>query len=246
MQSRDPRWAKFWLNLGWFVATMVVLVVLLRFFRNPVILAALWTVGLVWGGWLAFKVSQIVFGPQQIELSEERSRAYLEQAQDYRTRIDQAMKRLSGPVGQEHLRQLANRVDALIETVEALVARIGYLSQDEAIRRDLQAAPKAIKRLEAQLAAETDDLMRHQLQRTLNSRRNQLEALEGLQNSIEQAEIQIESTLSQLGTIYSQLLTGQSTSHVADYNRLATDIDEEIHLLHDHLEALREVRLGEE
>ena len=57
--------------------------------------------------------------------------------------------------------------------------------------------------------------------------------------------MQIESTVSMLGTIYSQVLTGQSTSEVADYSQLSTEVDEEVRLLQDYLEALREVKLGD-
>jgi hypothetical protein len=39
------------------------------------------------------------------------------------------------------------------------------------------------------------------------------------------------------------LLTGQSTSHVADYSHLSADADEEVRQLQDYLETLREVRL---
>jgi hypothetical protein len=61
---------------------------------------------------------------------------------------------------------------------------------------------------------------------------------------MKRAEIKIESTLSALGTIYSQLLIGQSTNQVADYGRLSSDVDEEVRTLQDHLEALEEVKLG--
>ena len=80
--------------------------------------------------------------------------------------------------------------------------------------------------------------------RTLINRKNQLASLQVLQRTIKKAEIQIESTLSLLGTIYSQILIGQSTNHVADYNRLSIDVDEEVHRLQDQLEALWEVKGG--
>jgi hypothetical protein len=108
----------------------------------------------------------------------------------------------------------------------------------------LEAVPKAITDLESRLAQETDPAIRSQLERTLANRRKQLAALERLQNTMKRAEIQIESTLSSLGTIYSQLLTGQSTDHVADYSRLSAEVEEEVHTLQDHLEALEEVKLG--
>ena len=59
------------------------------------------------------------------------------------------------------------------------------------------------------------------------------------------AEIQMESTLSAMGTIYSQILTTQSTSQVADYTHLTDEAEEETRRLQDHLDALTEVKLGD-
>jgi hypothetical protein len=104
------------------------------------------------------------------------------------------------------------------------------------------AVPRAIETLEAQLAHEVNPAIRVQLERTLVNRKNQLASLGLLQNNIKRAEIQLESTLSLLGTIYSQILIGQSTNHVADYGRLSVDVDEEVRRLQDQLEALWEVK----
>ena len=134
----------------------------------------------------------------------------------------------------------------MLEAIEALAERISSFRRDDIIRRDLQSVPRAIKELEARLSAETDAAIHKQLERTLTNRQKQLESLEALQSTVKRAEIQIESTLSQLGTIYSQLLTSQSTHDVADYSRLSVNLDEEVRLLHDHLEALREVKLDGE
>jgi hypothetical protein len=103
---------------------------------------------------------------------------------------------------------------------------------------------QAIEKLEARLTNESNETTRKELERTLASRKNQLAALEQLQNAISQAEIKIENTPSALGTIYSQVLTTQSTHQVADYSRLAAEADEEVRTLQDYLEALKEVKLG--
>jgi hypothetical protein len=82
------------------------------------------------------------------------------------------------------------------------------------------------------------------LERTLTSRKNQLAALKRLQGARNRVEIKIESTLSALGTIYSQILTAESTDQIADYSRLSIDVDEEVRTLQDYLEALAEVKLS--
>ena len=45
-------------------------------------------------------------------------------------------------------------------------------------------------------------------------------------------------------TIYSQVLIAQSTNQIADYSHLLAEVDEEVSLLQDHLEALEEVKLA--
>ncbi len=67
-----------------------------------------------------------------------------------------------------------------------------------------------------------------------------------MENTVKRPEIQIESTLTQMSTICSEVLTDQSTSDGADYHRITADVDEGVRLLEDSLEALREVRPGDE
>jgi len=233
----DPRWRKLLQDLGWYVLAVVVAIVLVRFERPLIWLP--WLVALGGGIWLVWH--QLRSGKAG---DEARAGAYLEQALAYKRQIDQAIKTASRSSQAVHLQQLAAQIDDWTEAIQDLVQRIINLQQDKLIRRDMKTVPEAIADLEARLKREPDTAIRTQLQRTLANRRKQLASLEQLENTIRRAEIQIESTLSLLGTIYSQILTGQSTSHVADYSRLSTEVDEEVRLLQDQLEALREVKLG--
>ncbi len=238
----SPQWRRFLQNLGWYLATLVVLAVLLRYLRSPVVLLALWGVGLVWGGWLAYRLGRLLFPPPGLPVDDEKLEQYLSQARAYRQQIERVLK--SGPAGEQPRREaLIRQVETWTEAVTRLVERLQELQQDDIIRRDLRDTPRAIAALQTRLARETDPGLKAQLERTLASRQKQLTALEDLQHTMARAEMQIESALSMLGAIYSQLLTGQSTSQVADYSRLAEDVDEEVQRLHDHLEALREVKL---
>jgi len=69
-------------------------------------------------------------------------------------------------------------------------------------------------------------------------------SLEKLQNTMRLAEVKIESTVSMLGTIYSQTQIGSSRGQVADYRHLLAEVDEETMALQDYLEALEEVKYG--
>lgn len=237
MTNLDPRWRKLLQDLGWYVLVVAVAIVLVRFERPLIWLP--WLVALGGGFWLVWR--QLRSGKAD---GEARAGAYLEQALAYKRQIDQAIKTASRSSQAVHLQQLAAQIDDWTEAIQDLVQRIANLQQDKLICHDMKTVPEAIADLEARLKREPDAAIRTQLQRTLTNRRKQLASLEQLQNTIRRAEIQIESTLSLLGTIYSQILTGQSTSHVADYSRLSTEVDEEVRLLQDQLEALREVKLG--
>jgi hypothetical protein len=233
----DPRWRKLLQDLGWYVLVVAVAVVLVRFDRFPIWLP--WLVALGGGLWLVWH--QLRSNKTD---DEARAGAYLEQALAYKRQIDQAIKTASRSSQSIHLQQLAAQIDDWTEAIQDLVQRIDNLQRDKLIRRDMKTVPEAITDLETRLKRETDAAIHAQLQRTLANRRKQLASLDQLQNTIRRAEIQIESTLSLLGTIYSQILTGQSTSHVADYSRFSAEVDEEVRLLQDQLEALREVKLG--
>jgi hypothetical protein len=241
MPTLDPRWRKFWQNLGWFILLVAISMILVRVERIPIWLP--WLVALAGGLWLVWQQYK---GHLTEADDVERIKSYLKQALAYKKQIDQAIRMATQQRNSTHLQQLGLQIEHWTQAIQDLVQRINSLQQDELISRDIKTVPTAIADLETRLSREADPAIKAQLDRTLANRRKQLASLEQLQHTIRRAEIQIESTLSLLGTIYSQILTGQSTSHVADYGRLSTEVDEEVRLLQDQLEALREVKLGEE
>ena len=173
-----------------------------------------------------------------------KMQAQLDQARDYKEQINNLISSTSDQKAHVRLQDLAAQVSEWVKAVEELAEDVHSFHQNSLIQQDLESVPKSIEDLEARLANESDEATRLELERTLANRKNQLAALEQLQDTIKWAEIKIEHTLSALGTIYSQLLTAQSTDQIADYSRLSTEVDEEVRTLQDHLDALREVKLG--
>lgn len=182
--------------------------------------------------------------PKREQVTNPALQAHLERARAYRSQIQQIIRASRDEVARVRLQQLDAQVADWVKAIEGLARRIESFEQNTLIHQDLATVPRAIEGLETRLAEETDPTIHSQLERTLANRKNQLAALEKLRRTINQAEIQIESTMSSLGTIYSQLLTGQSTDHMADYSRLSAEVDEEVRSLQDQLEALEEVKLG--
>jgi hypothetical protein len=179
-------------------------------------------------------------------LTSKTIQAHLDKARAYKEQISRMIRATSEGSVNARLKDLARQVDEWMQAIEELAWRVDQFQQNALIRHDLESVPKSIEELEARLTNETHEATRAELARTLANRKKQLTSLGRLQNLMNRAEIQIESTLSALGTIYSQILTGQSTNHVADYSHLSAEVDEEVRNLQDHLEALEEVKLGRE
>ncbi len=176
-------------------------------------------------------------------LGSTKIQAQLDQVREYKEQINTLISSTSDQKGHARRQKLAAQVSEWVKAVEALAEDVHSFHQNSLIQQDLASVPKSIEDLERRRANEENEATRLELERTLTNRKNQLAVLEQLQESTNRAELKIERTLSALGTIYSQLLTAQSTNQVADYSRLSVDVDEEVRTLQDHLEALREVKL---
>lgn len=207
----------------------------------------MWIVALGGIGVLAFQANRLLAtdNAENDKLATTQQRNYLTQTRAYRKKIDQIIERLQDEGAHSARREdLQRRVENWTTAIEGLIRRLDALQNDAVIKRDMKSVPKAIQSLKADIALETDERIQQQLSRTLETREKQWHALENLEHAMKSSEIQIENTLAMLGTIYSQLLTSQSTRQQANYGRLAEDVDEEVLRLEDHLTALNEVVFG--
>ncbi len=240
LRSLNPRWGEFLQNPVWYVATVAALAVLTSY------LPFLWwfagLVALTWGAWLIRQLFGETGEDGSSANEQAQLEAYLEQTLAYKTQINRAIEATTNDYNRFHLAQLATQLDTCTKAIKEMVQRLTRLRQDALIRRDLETVPEAVANLEAQLTDESNAALTAQLEHVLIARKNQLALLDRLQNTVKQTELQLEHTLSVLGTIYSQILIGQSTNNLADYGRLSANIDEEMRRLADQLEALGEVK----
>jgi hypothetical protein len=143
---------------------------------------------------------------------------------------------------QTRLTLLSERLEVWLTTIESIVAQTQAQQNDPFIDRDRDEVPRAIKRLEKQLARTKDPVLSKKLTRTLESRRRQLEQLEQVANSRQLVELKVENTVAQLGVIYSQLHSSQFVAQRGIYEQLAADIDEEVLSLADYLTVLSDLQ----
>jgi hypothetical protein len=184
--------------------------------------------------------------PQQTFRASKETQSRLNQAHAYKREIDRLVDTTTDPLRKDKLRELSNDVDNWMKTVEEMSQRIDGFKSNQVIQNDLVTVPESIRKLTAQFNEETDPRVKASIERTLAARADQLTSLQKLQSLMRQAEVQLENSIAALGTIYSQALATQSTTRVADYSHLSSELEEQSKMLRDQLEALQEVKLDRE
>jgi hypothetical protein len=133
-------------------------------------------------------------------------------------------------------------VDDWIEAIYRLASRLDGYEQNQVIKRDLRTVPLAVDNFNKRLAEEDDPAVQKTLRNTISDKERQWEHLSHLQNTMERAEYQLESTLAALGTVYAQLqaidVRGAEKGRT---ERLRQEIDEQVVQLQDLSEAMDEV-----
>jgi len=236
----SQKWGNFLRNTGWYFVTLFVLFIAIRLMPPTFIL--MWLVALTWGAFLIYRFYRLLTIPYEQEIVEEHLEAYLLQAQGYQEQINNLLND-SSLINRNDLEQLAKQIPTWVQAIEDLVKRINYLSQISLIKRDIERVPQAIAQLETRISKAQDPVLRKHLTRTLLNHKKQLLSLQTLQKNLQQAEAQIEHTLSTLDTLSSELLAGSSINDVATYIHLAANVDEEVRRIENHLEALSEIKL---
>jgi hypothetical protein len=100
----------------------------------------------------------------------------------------------------------------------------------------------AIETLKKRLAAEDDDTVKRQISQAIAQRQIQQENLRKLENVMERAEFQLESTLTAMGTVYSQMkLLGSRDVTSGRAQRLQQDITDQVQGLQDVVQTMDKV-----
>jgi hypothetical protein len=242
----------------WESAATISLVILLAFFLPEPFAGWQWWFWLV-GGALAeaailyTSLTDPEFGRQVVAdmlrqefdveaLQDERYRGYLDKALEYRERIAEAVTRRRAGVLRDHFQEVARQVNEWIRSIYEISLRMERYEQDDLIHRDIKAVPARIDKLRQQLQQEDDPRVRAQLEETLRAKEVQLANLNQLQNGMQRAELQLESTLTAMGTIYSQLLlVGAKDVDSSRAKRLREEVAGEVSQLQDVLDSMDEV-----
>jgi hypothetical protein len=171
-------------------------------------------------------------------------RRWVDRALDYRGRIETNIRETRDGLLKDHLLDVADEIEHWIRNVYQIAGRLDRYRMDPVIRGDRKSVPARVANLEQQLAQERNPAVRAQIEQTLKDKRTQLEHLQRLDSAMQRAELQLESTLSSLGTVYSQtLLVGAKDIDSGRAKRLRQDIADQVVNLEDILTTMDEVYL---
>jgi hypothetical protein len=170
------------------------------------------------------------------------SRKRLQDALEYRRNMLKLSNQHAGAM-RVQLQQTIADVNDWIGQMYDLAQHIDSFESNELVERDRRMVPQQLDKVQIRLRTETDADVQRDLKEQAERLQLQLDNLNATANSIKRAEIQLDSTLSSLGTIYAQMsLLGAKDVDSSRAQRLRQDIKDEVSGLQDTIEALDEVQ----
>jgi hypothetical protein len=184
--------------------------------------------------------SKVDFDVSRIKDSELRTR--VDKSLEYWSLINDTIAKVpDGPI-RESLVNTTREVTHWLQAVYNLAERVDKFRLNEVISRDLEYVPLAIKEYKKKLNQEDNPEVRRQLEKTIADKERQLKTLKSLEDNMEAADYQLDSTISSLGTIYSQLLlVGSKDESGSKIARLQEEVSEQVHRLEDITQAMDDV-----
>jgi len=181
------------------------------------------------------------FHPER--LRDKRLQQQINDALDYRGRIEAAIRDKQETVLRDNLAETARQIDEWLENIFSLAQRLDKYQEDRQILdRDHERAVKRLQQLRQQLLKEQDPAVKNQIEINIRGLERQIGTIESLHSTMGRARLQLENTLSALGTLYSQtMLVGAKDIDSGRARRLRQEIAEEVEELNDMLLAMDEL-----
>jgi hypothetical protein len=180
---------------------------------------------------------------EQFDLGNFRNRTVrdrVSKALEYYHQIMQALQNGAGV--SSRLSELINELEGWVKQVYKLGQTLDNYTQNPMIVRDLEQVPKELRVLEVKLAQERQGDVKQELETAFNTKAKQWQALQSLDDTMEKAQLQLENTISSLGTVYMQVLNlGAKDMGTDDVKRLQATMHEQVQSLEDLSSAMDEV-----
>jgi hypothetical protein len=176
------------------------------------------------------------------EIKDQGLRQGVEKALEYRDRVDHLINTSREGVLRDHMKDVVQGTTDWMENVFRLARRLDAYKDDRMIHQDLQSLPPTIAELKKRLQTEDSDTVRRQISQTIAQNQIQHDNLRKLENVMEQAEFQLQSTISAMGTVHSQMMIlGSRDIASGRARRLEQDIVDQVQALQDIVHTMDEV-----
>lgn len=188
--------------------------------------------------------------PAAVRAEAEPAPGYAEisrRAAEYHRRIDDLIREKRRVVYAGLLAPITEKLGTWEQQINRLIGRLRAFDADAVLQRDLREVPAHLARLEGQADAEQDPQVRLQMLETLAGLRVHQAQLDALVSLMRKTRLQLDQTLSAMGTIYSQLQMLEALgSDSARARQITQDVEEQVSGLSDLLAAMADVYGGAE
>jgi len=173
--------------------------------------------------------------------------AQVDKAFDYHTRIQTVIGKWRNSGVKAHLNDTTDQISAWLQNIYILARQLDrWLQERDSLDEDSNRAKQRVAQLKKQGKGLEEGKVQQQLTLTLTGLERQIQAIETLENTMTQAQLQLEHTLSALSTLYSQTMLIEARElDGARLNRVRDEINNEISSLGDILSAMENVYSGE-
>jgi hypothetical protein len=183
------------------------------------------------------------FDPTEIATPAYRQK--VTKALEYREQMEFLLQHTRDGALRTHLEATVNDISDWISNIFTLARRLDYYSRSTILRQDKDVIPRELQALADRIKNETEPAVRAQLQRSIEQKRAQLEQLDRLDSTMERAALQLDETLSAMGTVYAQVqLIDARDIDSGRAQRLQQDIADQVQSLSDVQQAMDEVYLS--
>lgn len=163
-------------------------------------------------------------------------------ALEYRELIVKEIDSKPDPVLDEYLRDASHGLEDWISQIYRLAQGLDAYQRDPIIGRDTATVPQELDTYKARLVREKGSSVQAELEKTVSIKQSQWDALRNLRDTMTKAQLQLEDTLSAIGTVYMQIvLIGSKDVNSSRAQRLQQDMVEQVRALQDTSTAMDEV-----
>lgn len=187
---------------------------------------------------VADRLLRDAFDPEA--LSSELLRRHVLKAIDYRGRIEAVSRRRLGVTLPAVFDETVGHIDGWLNNIFRLGERIDAFQSASALgRADKSHIEHRLTELRTQRQDEADPRTKERIAATIEGLGQQLKPIEELDATLKRAELELERTVSALGTVYSQLVLASAQGmDVIAAQQLGTEIADEVHQIDDMLIAM--------